>query len=200
MNMHTFRQPTNITNERLIHAGLMTNLFYSQTTQSSAPNYSITPFVSEPDSLFREFLRFLLFSHKRIIYYCIIITKEYQYKHTQAGPPMMVGYREDNSSPSAVVVRSHSHPAPIHIQPHMGCRLKQDARRVETHDVIRVRNPVGRTVKAAMSTLEPCNASASEEPPSSVVQLREMGGSIPTPALPTHSREISAHNLRGEQI
>ncbi len=26
---------------------------------------------------------------------------------------MMVGYREDNSSPTAVVVRSHSHPAPI---------------------------------------------------------------------------------------
>ena len=111
MNMHTNRQPTNITNERLIHAGLMTNLFYSQTTQSSAPNYSITPFVSEPDSLFREFLRFLLFSHKRIIYYCIIITKEYQYNHTQAGP-LMVGYREDNRT-HAVVVRSHSHPAPI---------------------------------------------------------------------------------------
>ena len=129
MNMHTIRQPTNITNERLIHAGLMTNLFYSQTTQSSAPNYSITLFVSEPDSLFREFLRFLLFSHKRIIYYCVIITKEYQYNHTQAGPPMMVGNphparrqwklprrrmnTEDNSSPTAVVVRSHSHPAPI---------------------------------------------------------------------------------------
>ena len=113
MNMHTIRKPTNITNERLIHAGLMTNLFYSQTTQSSAPNYSITPFVSESDSLFREFLRFLLFSHKRIIYYCIIITKEYQYNHTQAGPPMMVGNPEDNSSPTAVVVRSHSHPAPI---------------------------------------------------------------------------------------